>query len=442
MFACLFCFLWFSWRIYDLHSRANPTYYTGSKSITNAYLANGTANPDCYHNASTGYARLEPQVTNALTLGFALDWSYDTPTTISNKLNGYTPLVFNAFMELLVDVQFDFSMLNWYGSECGRVGSLLELTLMPASVPLTSYTRDLLDTVSAALYTINSEYGVPILLRFGHEMNGAGPWNSYAFDPTNYIPLFQMMAESVYAHTNMTAMVWAPNIGFGYPFGTSGATALPTANSTNFALLDTNGDGVINKFDDPYGPYYPGDDYVDWVGVSLYFYPPDENINYDIVPGYFDAYLTGYGYNQLDTDVWWQKYYNFYKRFCGPDGHNKPMLLPETGAPYLYLPTANGNLVPGASASNTSNAVSAITIRTEWFASLFNTTVLSIYPKIKLVVNFEEEKYLSNYWRDWRLTNATDQRAAFIKQISDFGTDRLPQASKFSYGCSGTVSLA
>lgn len=30
--------------------------------------------------------------------------------------------------------------------------------------------------------------------------------------------------------------------------------------------------GVIDNADDPYLPYYPGDQYVDWVGLSLYNY--------------------------------------------------------------------------------------------------------------------------------------------------------------------------
>ena len=38
---------------------------------------------------------------------------------------------------------------------------------------------------------------------------------------------------------------------------------------------------VFDKFDDPYAPYYPGDDVVDWVGITVYSwglqYPFGEN---------------------------------------------------------------------------------------------------------------------------------------------------------------------
>jgi hypothetical protein len=31
----------------------------------------------------------------------------------------------------------------------------------------------------------------------------------------------------------------------------------------DFSICDTNGDGVLDNRDDPYGPYWPGDDVVD-----------------------------------------------------------------------------------------------------------------------------------------------------------------------------------
>lgn len=34
--------------------------------------------------------------------------------------------------------------------------------------------------------------------------------------------------------------------------------------------LDTNGNGVLDQEDDPFTPYFPGPEYVDWVGLSFY----------------------------------------------------------------------------------------------------------------------------------------------------------------------------
>ena len=64
-------------------------------------------------------------------------------------------------------------------------------------------------------------------------------------------------------------MVWAPNTGLGYPYGSSFANLGTTA--ADRLLLDTNRDNVLSELDDPYLPYYPGDDFVDWVGLSSYW---------------------------------------------------------------------------------------------------------------------------------------------------------------------------
>lgn len=91
----------------------------------------------------------------------------------------------------------------------------------------------------------------------------------------------------------MTAMVWAPNVGINYPF-TGGGNPYPTraTDPLNFAALDTTPDGVIDYKDDPYLPFYPGDEFVDWVGISLYWYPDSDFIG-PVTKNYFLDQLTG-----------------------------------------------------------------------------------------------------------------------------------------------------
>jgi hypothetical protein len=38
--------------------------------------------------------------------------------------------------------------------------------------------------------------------------------------------------------------------------------------------LDTNRDGQFDVLDDPYSAYYPGDDVVDWIGLSTFYRGP------------------------------------------------------------------------------------------------------------------------------------------------------------------------
>lgn len=72
------------------------------------------------------------------------------------------------------------------------------------------------------------------------------------------------MYKAVKALAPATVVVWAPNLGSGYPFGQTANIA-----STDLAVLDTNKNGQLDAGDDPYTPYYPGDDYVDWIGLSV-----------------------------------------------------------------------------------------------------------------------------------------------------------------------------
>lgn len=80
--------------------------------------------------------------------------------------------------------------------------------------------------------------GIPIFIRFASEMNGEWvPW--YTKNGQEYIEKFRLVHDIFEEEAPNVAMVWSPNF-------------LPRDN--------------ISK-------YYPGDKYVDWVGVSLYTIP-------------------------------------------------------------------------------------------------------------------------------------------------------------------------
>lgn len=85
--------------------------------------------------------------------------------------------------------------------------------------------------------------GTGVFLRFAGEMNG--DWTRWGRSPTAYRRAFRLVHDVMIRHADNVAMVWAPN-------------AVPVT-------------GV--------DAYYPGDDAVDWVGISLYivrFY--DDNL--------------------------------------------------------------------------------------------------------------------------------------------------------------------
>jgi beta-mannanase len=158
--------------------------------------------------------------------------------------------------------------------------------------------QDILDKVAQACKRINTHYGTPILFRYAHEMNG--DWTNYGMQPTAYTIGFRRMAKAIHAVTNITAMVWAPNVGIQYPFGKTNqkSNGLPhlEPGSPDFLLLDTNKNGVLDTQDDPYTPFYPGDEFVDWFGLSIYWYPDAETGFNNLPPSrYFLDHLTGVG---------------------------------------------------------------------------------------------------------------------------------------------------
>lgn len=79
-----------------------------------------------------------------------------------------------------------------------------------------------------------NEVDTPIFLRFAAEMD---VWTTQCA-PADYIAAFKYVADLVHANTDHVAMVWSPTYASGWN---------------------------INKHD-----FYPGDEYVDWIGVSLY----------------------------------------------------------------------------------------------------------------------------------------------------------------------------
>jgi hypothetical protein len=59
----------------------------------------------------------------------------------------------------------------------------------------------------------------------------------------------------------------------GYPYKEGNQKSLYSSD-WRFPYLDTNRDGDFNALDDPYSAYYPGDDVVDWVSLSLFYRGP------------------------------------------------------------------------------------------------------------------------------------------------------------------------
>ncbi|MBX7135492.1 MAG: glycoside hydrolase family 26 protein [Fimbriimonadaceae bacterium] len=118
---------------------------------------------------------------------------------------------------------------DWVNTLANR-GKLVHIALEPndglGKVQDDAYLQQLADDLAQA--------GVPIFLRFASEMNG--DWTNYNGNPALYKEKWRLVAETMRDRAENVAMVWCP---YTTPRG---------------------------NIDD----YYPGDEWVDWVGVNMY----------------------------------------------------------------------------------------------------------------------------------------------------------------------------
>lgn len=104
-----------------------------------------------------------------------------------------------------------------------------------------------------------------VFLRYAPEMQGR--WMQYGQQPTAFIESWTSMYNAVKAVAPDTIMVWAPNTPQGYPYGQQ--QNFYTLSTADQDLLDTNKNGQLDAGDDALSPYYPGDNLVDWIGISI-----------------------------------------------------------------------------------------------------------------------------------------------------------------------------
>lgn len=88
------------------------------------------------------------------------------------------------------------------------------------------------ESIRSALNSISAS-GKPTLVRFANEMN----CSNLGDEPDKYIEVFRNVANMIHEYDNL-AVVWSPN--------------------------------DMGALDRPFEYFYPGDEYVDWVGVSCY----------------------------------------------------------------------------------------------------------------------------------------------------------------------------
>ncbi|KAJ3193473.1 hypothetical protein HK101_004781 [Irineochytrium annulatum] len=236
------------------------------------------------------------------------------------------------------------------------------------------------DDLASQVQGILNSTGRSVFIRYAPEMNG--DWMIYnAAGPTAFFASWRKMVNTVRAlNPAKVAFVWSPNIAIGAK---------------------------------PYADWYPGDAYVDWVGLSIYWkgpypdYPWIKNTLAD--PSFFT--------NTLDLDGFYQTY---------SVAANKPFMMSEGGGTYHLNYSDGGAFQPCGGVTNQSQIIMSF-----WNSFLFNPAFYASYPKAKMFNMFEflkEESDMGTHvWRDFRATFDPATVAAFTAQLQTFTAQGLFQ---------------
>jgi hypothetical protein len=224
-----------------------------------------------------------------------------------------------------------------------KQGVAMEVALQPTkgldAVQDDEYLRGLARSAKAA--------GIPIFLRFANEMNG--DWVEWYTDPAKYIEKFRIVAKVFHEEADNVVMVWSPNY-------------FPPDNITKF---------------------YPGDDAVDWVGVSMY-----QTFN-----GSLDPLKKG-----IDRSSYIEKFDNIYNLYS----KTKPIMLSEGAVSYTD-PVLHSD-------------------RTTWASyqtELFYGSLPLKYPGVKAIVWFDATKKESGRLNSYTLSESEPVLSAYKQGIAD-----------------------
>ncbi len=328
-------------------------------------------------------------------MGVNLEWGRETLAEYSDKL-GDRPAVAVTFADFPFAPE-DPDLISAAAEQVRQTGATLLLTLEPVH-GLAAVTDERAEELAALLAGFNTN-GVPVVVRFAHEMNGS--WYAWGQQPDEYIAAFRRVADAVHRDAPGSAMMWAPNYGGGYPFAGGAQESRPGA--AGFAALDTTGDGALTALDDPYAPYYPGDDAVDWVGMSLYHWGSAYPWGESEMPeeGKFAAQLTGtYDGDNGDESM----LPDFYADYGV--GHGKPVAIPETAA-----------LV-----DDDIGSLRTLNIKRAWWQQVFDPSIRERFPQLAMVNWFEWNKVEPEVGSavDWTVVEDPAVRAEFTAALPDW----------------------
>ena len=202
-----------------------------------------------------------------------------TPCDNGNFIDNTSALLNKDMAAAFIYVNDSKSFTSAFGSIINDVkkdGRILQIAVEPQNL----YSIQPNDSRYIALAKEMEESGLEILMRFAGEMNDITcPW--YTSDYNLYIEKFRIVADIFHRYAPSVSVVWSPNF---YP------------------------ENTIHL-------YYPGDEYVDYVGISSYkhYQPSTDPLGQGVDRSRWS--------DQLDV-------------ICSLYAHKKPIIISECGASY------------------------------------------------------------------------------------------------------------
>jgi hypothetical protein len=304
-------------------------------------------------------------------LGAVLEWSEDSAQGFAERL-GASPALLGHDISLPVRPGEE-SDIRGFLAQASALGAHAMLTVRP-SAPLDQVNAAAAHDFAGTVQGLAAGFQGRLLLSFAPDMNAS--WTDWGQQPVAYKAAFRNVAAAFRETDDAgTVMVWQPYLGRDYPFERHRSAPVP--GSEGFTALDTNGDGTWDGSDGAYAPYYPGDDAVDWVGLTAYHDDTGGKSAVNTLPadGELSAMLTQSGGE------------DFYAAYS--QGRNKPMVL-QTAA--FYSPAAGG-------AANQD-------IKVSWWDQVLGTSTSGRFDGIAAVVWDERTSTRDTGVAsiDWRLT--------------------------------------
>ncbi|KAI9349031.1 glycoside hydrolase superfamily [Obelidium mucronatum] len=305
-----------------------------------------------------------------------------------NRKIGYNSGVFQAYQHMPLRTPFngppDYDTSNHNADGTLNINIFNDGT--DAAIFFTIYpdnSTGILDSDITALANQCAEIiavtGRKMYLRFAPEMNGG--WMGYSGNPAAFISLWRKVYTAINAVAPSIAMVWSPN---------------PDVQSGLY----------------PYAPYWPGPEYVDWVGLSIYWKGLQDNypisyISNTLCPSDFTAQV-------MDAQGPQGGKISFYQTYAV--AFDKPFVISEGGGAFQTHNSRNG-----VTSLTDPGPGRVATVMGYWYSNIFNPAFMARYPRFKMILAFEiwkrenEDVYTSD--RDFRITADEPTIAAFRAEL-------------------------